>query len=118
MLFLQSVTKHADKLKQTGDSKVSITYTIYIFSMLIWMGVSIFAALSKPNRGIICSCFVETLSSTAANGYCEQGWGMPMKFNRHKHDMRNLVLLSTVIKDIGQDLCSVLEMIKLLLYRT
>ena len=22
MLFLQSVTKHADKLKQTGDSKV------------------------------------------------------------------------------------------------
>jgi len=112
MLFLQSVTKHADKLKQTGDSKVSITYTIYIFSMLIWMGVSIFAAHSKPNRGIICSCFVETLSSTAANGYCEQGWGMPMKFIRHKHDMRNL----TVIKDIGQDLCSVLEMIKLLLY--
>ncbi|KAJ7012288.1 transcription factor LHW isoform X2 [Populus alba x Populus x berolinensis] len=34
MLFLQSVTKHADKLKQTGDSKVSIAYTIYMYNLI------------------------------------------------------------------------------------
>lgn len=29
MLFLQSVTKHADKLKQTGESKVKTSFTFF-----------------------------------------------------------------------------------------
>lgn len=41
MLFLQSVTKHADKLKQTGESKVqglfTYIYLLYYFGFSLWI---------------------------------------------------------------------------------
>lgn len=41
MLFLQSVTKHADKLKHSGESKVSIIWLllcIFFHLFIFWVG--------------------------------------------------------------------------------
>ncbi|MFS7954184.1 putative transcription factor LHW [Helianthus anomalus] len=69
MLFLQSVTKHADKLKQTGESKVCRYVKLYL---VFWKDGGVLLkdnfegvtwAYKVGSQSMVCPIIVEDLNS-------------------------------------------------------